>query len=79
MENKQVDQTDELSNQSANRNCYGCREPLPSGVSFCVACGKNNLSPDAGGMAVGKTEMAAEKSKERWKQIKRWFRYRYLR
>ena len=79
MVNKQVDQTHDSSKPSVDRNCYGCREPLPNGANFCVACGKNNLSPDAGGVAVGKTELATEKSKERWKQIKRWFRYRCLR
>ena len=74
MENKQVDQTHDSSEPSVDRTCYGCREPLPNGVSFCIACGKHNLSPDAGGTAVGQANMATHKSKERWKFIRRWFR-----
>ncbi len=79
MENKQVDQNRDSNEISTDRTCYGCREPLPSGTTFCVACGKQNLSPDAGGMAIGKTNMATQESKDRWKQIKRWFRHGSLR
>jgi len=69
----------ELNAPESARKCYGCRELLPKGINFCVACGKQNSSPDAPKVAVAKTDMAAHKSRELWKRIQYWFRTRGLR
>ena len=35
-------------NVNKNENtCYGCRQPMPDGVRFCVTCGKHNFSADS--------------------------------
>lgn len=74
-----MDGEQELEAQRTGRKCYGCSELLPRGISFCVTCGKHNLSPDAPMVAVAKTDMATHKSRELWKRIQYWFRTHGLR